>query len=266
MNDYPHWVVYEKPEHCVAPGCRHKLSPEERLKRSALGLDVTEGPRFAVHDTDLCNWHHTQFPRVLTDLVEHWSLLEKALYRPSTGQANTAVQTSGVSDISQSWNPHVTEVMADVADWTGFLVRTVLRERPVPMPSIIEGAAGRTYIEHSHGLSQRTPVKLQLAALARHHARWLSGYPTLGPALLMDALSYRYQVLQALGADPVRRVGIKGAVCGHVVDQLGDRDLTCPAPMVAILTPDDRPSLMVCSIHPKTHRQYTATEFMDWAG
>lgn len=272
MNDYPYWVNPSTHTHCVARGCNRKIEPGDP--------DQTPGPRYAVPGTDLCNWHHTRFPRLLIDLAELWPSLEQALYKKSSGQTNTKVSSSGLRDIAQTWNPHVTEVMAELADWTRFLVRTVLRERPLPEPEIttydqtdtqwVDGekrvivTSVQHIVEHTHGLTTDVPIRLGLAALAQHHARWLSAYPLLGPALLEDAQDHRRDALMAIQSTPVRRVGLKGATCGEVVDVLGAHEFTCQATMVGILGRDDRPSVVVCSAHPKTHRQYTKNEWMAW--
>lgn len=254
LDDYPSWTIAELPTFCVAPGCVHKTT------------DDAAGPRFAVEGTDLCNWHHARFPRILKDLADLWPELERALYKNTGAVSNTRVQKSGITDLAQSWNPHVTEVMADLADWTMFMVRTVLRERPLPTTFVHDDDVGRSVTEYVRGLHADTRPRVALIALALHDARWLSGYPSLGPAFLADAIEHRFTVQRALGSESVRRVGLKGAVCGEVVvddELLGE--LTCMAPMVAILTPEDRPSSLRCSVHPKTHRAYRPDEWMSWA-
>ncbi len=249
MNDYPSWIVSPTSELCVAQGCRQKDAA---------------GPRVAAPGTDLCHWHHASFARTLGDLAHMWPDLEHALYRKKAGgKPNSRVHTSGVSDLSQSWNPHVTEVMAQIADWAGFLVRVVLSERPLPPTQVLDTDSGRTWLERAHGIRTDMSTHLQLATLARHHARWLSGYPFLGPHLLADAYALRMDAIRAIDSDPVFRVGVKEAVCGEVIDQVTNTITTiCAATMVAILRADGRPSVIVCSAHPKTHRQYTLTEFM----
>lgn len=265
MFDYPHWVTPSTSEYCAAPGCRRKPTDYEIVEAAVLRTALEEGPRWAVDGSDLCNWHHARFPRALNDLVGLWPDLERALYRKSSGQANTAVQTSGVSDLAQSWNPHVTEVMAEVRDWTAFLVRVVLAERPLPPAEIDFVAGGRTIIERSHGIRTDMTPPIQLATLARHHSRWLSGYPFLGPYLLADADELRRKAMNAISAEPVRRVGLKGLVCAQVVgEMMPGIDMTCASALVAILNEDNKPSLIVCAAHPHTHHQYTPAQFMEF--
>lgn len=249
MNDYPHWVTPSTNILCKAPGCQMK------------GSDL---PRPTIPGSDLCSWHRTHFIRTLTDLAGLWPDLERALYKRSGhgGARNTRVHTSTITDIAQIWNPHVTQTMTDLTDWTSFLVRVVLAERPLP-PTPHE-AHGRALIERTHGvrLDMTTPEKL--LALAGHHAHWLAAYPDLGVALLTDADGHRMAAMRAISADPVRRVGINNATCGHVLDRDGDLILTCTKPMVAILNDDNTPGLLVCSGHPFTHRRYTPSEWLEW--
>lgn len=268
MNDYPArtGTASTTATHCTAPGCR--LNPDHPAALAAALLDPTAPPlaRFAVEATDLCNWHHAHFPKVLADLVSLWPLLEGSLYRrTAAGEENQRVQTSGIVDLAQSWNPHVSEVMADIADWVSFLVRTVFYERPLPFPTVQEDEQGYRISIHSRGLTLTTPTQHALAAIARHDARWLSGYPLLGPSVLVDAQDLRLTAIRAIDSDPVKRVGINGAVCGQEVADTGFGPLYCMATMVAILSADPRarPSAIVCSNHPKTHRQYTRDEWMN---
>jgi hypothetical protein len=265
MNDYPSRTSPTTATRCAAPGCR--LNPESPTALAAALLDPTAPPpaRPTVTGTDLCAWHHAHFPKVLADLVSLWPVLEGALYRKTAaGEENQRVQTSNVLDLAQSWNPHVSEVMAELADWTGFVVRTVFYERPLPFPTVQEDEDGFRISIHSRGLTLHTKTRDALAALALHDAHWLSSYPLLGPSLLVDAQDLRLTAIRAIDSQPVKRVGISGAICGHVVDDAGFGPVSCMSTMVAILSEDvhARPSVIVCSTHPKSHRQFTRDEWM----
>lgn len=281
MTQYPSWAGRPEHTHCEANGC-HATVPGE-------SSELPDGTvaRTAVPGTGLCRTHHERFGRVVNDMVGLWSQLEGALYRRSSGATNQKVQTSGVTDLSASWNPHASEVMADVREWAAFLVRTVLRDCPPPPPdvrkwmrpvSVRDEHTGQRItqpsfyehvqtIEHNHTITRMTPTPVALAALARHYGRWLSYYPgivPLGPALLADALRLRAQAIAAVQADPVRRIAADLECAQQVADEQLEL-LRCGARMVVILDGNGLPGLMVCSEHPKTHHQYPQDEWMGWS-
>jgi hypothetical protein len=260
MNSYPHWTIYNGHLHCQAPGCR-------RTHNTPALAEAVPTPRDVIADSDLCSWHTRHFGRVLADLSGVWPVLEQSVYRKTGGgEENQRVQTSGIVDISQSWNPHVTEVMTELAEWTAYLVRTVLHYRLLPESSIVdEDEHGRHVAVHARGLTTRTHTRDALAALALHDAVWLAGTPTLGPSWLADAQDLRMAAVRAIDSDPVRRVGISGAVCGETVVDAGLGPVSCLSTMVAIISADveGRPSVIVCAEHPKTHRSFTRAEWMD---
>lgn len=258
MNNYPSYIKPSTNTHCQAPGCTMTNNVTTALAESV--------PRPAAPGTDLCNIHHARFPRVLLDLVSSWTDLEAALYRkPASGPTNDRVQTSTIADLSQSWNPYVTEVMAQIADWTGFLVRTIVRERPRPDDAQAEDPDARRLSIHSRGADASANPRLFLAMIAKHEALWLSSYPNLGSFLLQDAIDFRTEILGALNSSPVRRVGLKNSVCGEVVVDNEYGAFECRAPMVGILRDDGRPSTIVCSVHPRVHARYTREQWMEWS-
>ncbi|WP_213816254.1 hypothetical protein [Glaciihabitans sp. dw_435] len=266
MN-YPAYAQPSTEQYCQAPGCKNpNLSDEERLLAA---IFRKEGEAFlartAVPGSDLCTWHHKQFPKVLKDLSSLWPNLETGLYRKGTGQANTAVQTSGVSDIAQMWNPHISEVMHEVEEWLAFIVRTVKTEHELPSTFVHVDEIGRSTTTYTRRTKFTENPRMIFASLAVHEANWLSHHPTLGASLLDDALEHRRNIIRALDTDPVRRVGISNSVCAHEVDDTVFGALICMAPMVGILNEADsiRPSVVVCSAHPKTHGIFTRDQWME---
>ncbi|MEP6477828.1 MAG: hypothetical protein ABJB03_00425 [Rhodoglobus sp.] len=278
--EYPSWVGPSQNLFCVAAACR--LNPNTDEGRRAVKLTGrADTARFAVPGTDLCAWHHDHFKRVLTDLLTTYPDLERALYRRPSGESNSPVKTSTVSDISSSWNPHATEMLSAVAEWTEYIVRVIITQRPTPPSTLTtwpraevvfqpDGSKTTRHwmetktVEYSHGINPSAPTRLALGVIVSHHAHWLSSYPDLGPAWMREAEKLRINVMNAIDAQPVRRVGLRDSWCQETVDELGDDQLTCSAPMVGILGQDNRPSLVVCAAHPKTHRTYTRDEWRTW--
>lgn len=259
---YPGWVVFNGLLHCAAPGCaaRNPFAGDDNPAASS--------PRFAATPTDLCNWHHAQFPRVLGDLVRLWGLLDSSVVRRPAVQRNDRVQSSTVGDVSSLWNPAVSAVLAEFDDWTRFLVRTILRERPVPDQYFATDEDGHTTTTYRHGLNADTPPRQALAGIARWHARWLTGYPTLGPALLQDALAHRRAAIRALDTQPVVRVHLKGPSvrCAHVIQDSPWGEILCEAPLVGVLRDQDdpKPSTILCTANP-AHPQLARDDWMDAA-
>jgi hypothetical protein len=259
MPEYPVRTIFNGTLHCVAPGCaNHRLLLNE--------VEAPISPRFAASPSDLCNWHHAQFPRVLNDLVRLWGTLEESLIRRPNGQKNDRVQTSDVGDVSSMWNPAVAAVLYELNDWTKFLVRTILGERPVPDQYFTTDEQGTTTTTYSHGLSIFVPGRQALAGIAKWHGRWLSGYPSLGPALLDDALAHRRASLRALDTAPVVRVHLKGPSvrCAHVIEESEWGEVICEAPLVGIIRePDSKlPSAILCTANPG-HPQLSRDQWMD---
>lgn len=280
MTEYPSFAGIPESTLCMAAGCRQPARPDD-------DEDAPPVPRTAVRGTGLCSHHHARFPLVVNDLVGLWGMLEHSLFRRRGGSSNSKVQSSSVLDMSSMWNPHAAQVRTDVAEWTQFLVRLVLRDHPLPAPDVRnfqrpvatrdpktgevvrkpEFYTHTVTFEHRHMITASTPTPVALAALAAHYGRWLSSYPgvwPLGPALLDDALVLRRHALAAVEAAPVRRIG-SGLLCGQASTDTGYEMLRCDAPMAVLLDQDGRPGLMVCSEHPKAHRTYTPDEWLTFA-
>lgn len=253
---------------CVAVGCRQRPSPFE-VERSDL-----PAPRRAIHESDLCRWHVDQLERVLGDLVGLHQLVEQAVLRkPSAKDSAGKVQTSGVRDVGDRWNPTAAHVLATLNDWTGFVVRTVLRDRPLPSVRTREYDRTDVYFDregkrvqndytvthvietYSHGMTADDYPRLQLAALSQHHARWLALYPGLGGALLDDALDFRRRALAAVDAQTFRRVALPGRYCVEVLEETEFGDVYCYGQLVGIIRErsDRRESVVLCSNDP-AHR------------
>jgi hypothetical protein len=291
MHQYPQTVAPSTATHCTAPGCR--IDPNSHIALVAKYSGGTVPARLAVDGTDLCNWHHSQFKKLLGELVSSWPDLESALYRRGGGTTNDRVQTSGIVDLSQSWNPDASETMSAIAEWTDHLVRTVVRYFPLQddvtqtrRTAIVDVAAaapdgftwgdGKPFVfewtetkttTRTHTIATVRGTRLQLSVIAQHYAHWLSSYPGVGPALLADVYEHAYAVKKAITAPTVRRVRFGAATCGTTVVDTELGEISCMAPMVAVfpLEDDDRPSVMMCTVHPKTHTQFTKEQFMEWA-
>lgn len=257
------------PDFCLAAGCRYQPSADERLLTAAAGEDdAPVRPRWAIEGSDLCGWHAAQFGRVLVDLVELHGLVEKALIRRSpSGVDDPRVQTSGVRDAGDFWNPTAARVLADLRDWARDLTNVVLTDRPVPEPDVLvfdhvdtsftpDGSkvVERSQIDYqvrtfSHGLSLDDGPRLQLAALARHHSRWLALYPHLGGDVLAEALAHRRHALKAVDAQGFRRVVLPGKRCSVIVEHAEFGDVFCHGQLVGVLN-DGEPSAVVCTNDP----------------
>ena len=256
----------KEPRYCSAPGCR--LNPNTPAGALA------PVPRYALEDTELCAWHHARFAHTLKTLAIRWPDLEHALYRRASGRASERVHTSGITDISSSWNPNVTEIMADIRDWTSAAVLLVLNWKPVPAPDIRtdeitdeEGnltAINTTTSTYAHGITVDTTTRIALAALAEHHARWLSGLPE-GPDYLVHVEGLLAAADKAIKTPSVHRLELSGATC-QSPEVLEDGTIAiCGAQMVFIERDVLTPGKLVCSAHPNTHRSWAPTDFMQWA-
>jgi len=283
MNQYPQSVTPSTSTSCTAPGCRINPTADAALVARMVGEDAPA--RHAVQGTDLCNWHQAQFPRILKDLVTLWPDLEAALYKRASSDSNERVQSSGVVDLSQSWNPAASEIMADITEWTAMLVRTVLAGFQLPEDAaetkqrnsiktnedgsavVLGWTETRTTVHaHAAALTKDAGTRLRLSILARHYARWLTSYPGIGPDALASAHEHRYAAGKAIDSAPVRRVRLGSATCGHIVEDPELGPVSCMAPMVAVFPTkeDARPSVMMCTVHPKTHPQFSKAEWMTW--
>jgi hypothetical protein len=265
MN-YPNWESVDTANECIVPTCTRP-----RVGRIRIGR------------TDLCAQHHEQFPRVLADLAGLWPDLERALYRRSSGTTNSKVQSSKLVDLSSSWNPHVSQTMHDLTDWTNFLVRTVLREVPEPPSETRIWPRTRTVvapdgtrvaetynhiqtIDYHHTITEDTPTSVALAVASKHYAYDLSRIPFLGGFLLADAIQHRRLALAAIQSVPVMVVGYAGLVCGEALDEEdGLHNLYCNSPLVVMLDHTGNPGLLVCQRQPRKHVSYEPSEWTNFA-
>lgn len=259
---------------CFADGC---LAPPSEPGAAPVA-------RPAVRGTDLCLVHHTQFQRVLKSLAIAAGELASAAYRKRSGDPESArVRTSGVADVSAAWNPAATEALSVLADWSTYLVRTILKEAPLPAPEvktwirnrtvrdehtgrIIRGAGRYVHkqvIEHHHAITLDTPTPLALATIAKHYAGWLSAYPEVGPTLLAEAVDHARAAQRALNAPPVRRGIVSGAACPETIAVDG-LDLVCGSAMFALIDDDDRVGALLCSRYPESHRRFEPAEWAEF--
>ncbi|MEO6115986.1 MAG: hypothetical protein ABIP33_06340 [Pseudolysinimonas sp.] len=259
----------QAPLFCLAAGCRNRPPADERILVAAVDADEPVVPRWVIEGSDLCAWHAAQLGRVLIDLSTLHADVEKALIRRSpSGADDPRVQTSGLRDVGDFWNPTAARVLADLRGWAHNLVEVVLTDRPVPEPDVhvfervdttfaVDGTRQVT-ISHSQpyevntwsiGLSLDDSPRLQLAGLARHHSRWLALYPHLGADILAEGLAHRRHAIKAVDARAYRRVVLPGKRCSVIVEHEEFGDIYCHGQLVGVLQ-DDQPSAVVCSTDP----------------
>ena len=279
MNPYPTWITPTHELYCQAPGCTSK---DSALAASMLPDGIHEPvARITTGDTDLCTYHHGQFPKVVADLADMVDTLRAASYSKTKRGGEASVQVSGVQDVGAYWNPHAATVLAELTDWTGYLVRLIAREKPLPEPEWVWvprvhaewNADGERVesIEHeavlvqesSHGFTDSDTVRQQLVAIAKHHAHWLSAYPFVGPFLLADAIKHRRLGMQAIDAPSVKKVELQRSHCREYIGDTAAGPMVCGAPLYAILRQADEdgtpmagmePSQILCSANPR-HQQ-----------
>lgn len=248
MHAYPAHITPNDTTYCVANGCSTAASAQ----LEGWALAVGNVARFAVKGSDLCLWHEGQLARVLRELAVDLRTVRSAVLRGGGGDDSAKGRSSSVSDVSAMWNPAASAVAFDLDDWTGFLVRTVLNERPV--------AEGQ-----SHGAIADADAPVALAALSQFHASWLARYPDLGPSILSDALAHRRAVVKATGSMSVQRVTTP-LRCQEVIRETDAGPVLCEGVMVGVLRnrDDSRPSTILCSINPN-HKQLSRAEWMEAA-
>lgn len=241
LATYPKWLI---PNH-------HKIC----VRSGIFGSHKSENP--VVPGTDLCGGCHSRFPRLLADLVGYWAPLQEAhVKRPTKNYAADRVSGGGgVSDAGALWNPAARVAIVELVEWTRFVMRTIIRERRF-YPSDILGFVDDT----------STPIPIALAQLARHHARWLTSYPTLGPALLADTIRLRLLAMKALDQPPVRHITMTDMFCDEVVQETDYGKVVCGAALVGVIPTDAAwaietgPALILCSANPAHAR----IEARDW--
>lgn len=276
MSQYPAYTIPNGTITCVAAGC----------KDMSIKYDEDELPRArpAIVGSDLCEVHVHRMAAALGDLVGLHQVVERAvLRRPSARDDSGKVQTSAVRDIGDRWNPTAAHVLARLNDWTAFVSRTVLRDRPLTADrsrefdrTKVAFVAGEKTVTrstdlqviqtYSHGMTVDDHPRLQLAALAMHHARWLALYPTLGPALLDDVLALRRMALTVDDAPSFRRVALPGRYCVHLEHDTEFGPVYCYGQLVGIVRQkaDPKGSEILCSNDP-AHR-IPREEWMAHAG
>jgi hypothetical protein len=228
LNDYPAWTL-----------------PSTRTECAIKHAEI----RPVIQGTDLCGPCHGRFPRILNDIVDGWSTLAGAVVKRPTQQYKERVQTSGVSDGASLWNPAATLVMVDIADWVGFLARTIIREHPLP-PAREHSRHGGRGEPSPFALDPDASTPLTLAVIARWHYRWLSHYPGLGESVFRDALLYRDAGVRALNVDAVKPARIKDAYCQREVENSNWGPILCMGQLVAIMTDEGTPAKIICTNHP----------------
>lgn len=231
-GQYPEWVETSTPDLCARSG----IPTGHREERRPLP------------DTDLCGPCHGRFPRILGDLVRYWQPLHDAIIRkPPADYTRDRVDGTSPHDIGSTWNPAAQTAINLIADWTGFVIRTLANEHPGGSP-----------------VAEATRTDIALAAIARWESRWLTHYPTLGASLLDDAIDLRAKAMRAV--DPVtpafKRVLIRGRHCTDTIQDTEWGPIECGGQLIGLLRTldDQKPSVIVCGTDP-TH---TRLELKDW--
>lgn len=245
LATYPEWVIPNSLDVCARSELRWAHSSQNPT----------------VPGTDLCGSCHAKFPRLLGDLVAYWPLLQEAhVKRPARSRDYTAFQRNAggggtPNDAGALWNPAAGVAIAELVDWTRFLMRTILRDR-------------RFYGHEILGFTDATstPIDIALAQVALHHGRWMTSYPSLGPSLIGDAIRLRLLAMKALDQPSVRRVNMTHMFCDDVVESTEYGDITCGGQMAGIIPADGAwaietgPALILCSANPA----HTRIEARDW--
>lgn len=233
MSSYPSWVVLNLLTVCARSGtpAGHR---EERP---------------VVPGTDLCGPCHGRFPRVVGDLVHYWNPLHDAIVRkPTQDYARDRVSTSERPQLGAGYNPAADATIKQITDWTWYVVRILQREN----------------LTENIVVTDEQRVDVVLAAIATWYSRWLTHYPTLGPAWLDDVISLRTHAMQAVdpGAPAFKRVMLRGRYCTDITAETEWGDMVCGGQLVGLLRPGNeaRPSVIICSADP-TH---TRLELRDW--
>jgi hypothetical protein len=266
VTQYPDRIIPTEAGPCAARGCRQPVSADQQ--RLLVSVDELEPatPRWAVKGADLCEWHVRHFAAILADLVGLVRDVEVAVASPAPAPDGAGkVDSSTLRDIGDMWNPQASYVLAHIRDWTRSVVHVVLTDRPLPAPVVHEWArvkkswlpTQRTMVRQvdtaTHGVGMDDHPRLQLAALAKHHARWLALYPTLGAAWLEDVVHHRTMARKAVDAPKFRRVGMPGQHCSVIEWDADLGPVECHGPLSAILRDPDAGVLrsqVLCSTNP----------------
>lgn len=237
MSEYPAWVTATTLEVCARTG----LAAGHRQERPTLP------------GTDLCGPCHARFPRILGDLVHYWQPLHDAVIRkPARDPMQDRVAGGTPNDVGSMWNPAAQATINLIADWTGFVIRTLANEHPGGSP-----------------VQETTRTDIAIAAIARWEARWLTHHPDLGASLLDDAIDMRGKAMRAVdtAAPAFKRVILRGHHCADTVADTEWGPVECGGQLIGLIRPQEntawqgqKPSVIVCGTDP-TH---TRLELKDW--
>lgn len=226
------------------------------------------GLRPVLAGTDLCGPCHALFPRVLADLINVWpDLQESVMRRPARVYTDMPSGGGELKDASSYWNPAATMVIADVTEWYSYVGRHIGEHRPAPADLVIPAAPfigplnrhatvkAREMVSRSvftWSLDGTEEVRLGLAALVKWHHRWLTHYPTIGAALLEDALRFQWAIQQALQVVPMLRITLPGSYCQVIMEETALGQRLCEGQLVGVIRhQEDGPTAIMCSNHPE---------------
>lgn len=217
--------------------------------------------------TDLCTQCHTLFTRTLEVILDRWTALEESvLRRPARTYSDMPSGSGEQKDASVYWNPAASMVLDDLTGWVSFLARTISNERPAPIAPaeqhLIHGPllpnqtrpSTPVYPKATWALHGTIDPRLALATIIRWHHSWLTHHPSIGAALLNDAIRYEWATAKALNpaAELVTRITLNGHHCQIIVEETEYGDRICEGQLVGVIRPNHHgePSAIMCTINP----------------
>jgi len=244
LATYPPYVIPNHLDVCARSGQRGAHDSENPVRPG----------------TDLCAPCHERFPRVVADLARYWVPLKQAhLRRPASKDRSRFSRNGGggeVRDVGALWNPTAAIAISELESWTRALQRRILKDRRFYDHEILG------FVDEHHD-----PVDVALAQVALHHARWLTEHPTVGPAVLADAIQLRALAMRALDQPGFRTIRIRDLDCKAVIWEAGYGEERCLAPMVGIIPADGAwqadtgPARIICSANPN-HPEIPVDEWL----
>jgi hypothetical protein len=294
LSDYPAWTNPMNWRVQERELVKRNLGERALAKRTHCSRRGHVDPLPVVAGTELCIRCHNRLRLNIEALADAWPALVSSIMKRPQASLSDKVSTSGHGDVGGLWNPAAAAAIAELTDWTGFLVRTIVRDQPVPEPEETREAfiaatsvpvwdeKGRRYDKpltlparrreyhrvvevatYTHGIATATHPRTQLQTIAKWHARWLSSYPGLGPALVDDVLHFREMVTNAINAVGVRRIEVRDQYCQQLLEETEVGPMLCNGPLVGVIRPqdDNRPSEIICSTNP-SHRRIPVEEWI----
>lgn len=244
MTAYPSFVPPATAKWCARSGLKHG---------HAITLPAAPG-------TLLCSRCHNRFATLLAGLVHSWPILQQSVMRASSRVYRERVgggDGGASSDAGTFWNPAATQVLRDITEWTGSLVRAVHHDRadidrwvwPEPFLRSTDPTSSGRYTR------PQLPAADTLAALAwlqRWHSHWLSYHPADGADWLDDIQRLSFGTNRALESRPVQRITLPNARCQRTLEETDLGPILCEGQLVAVVPPpgDDTDTQVLCALNP----------------